>query len=68
MITTAATTAPTLSPADRCDRCGARATVRAVLPGGGDLLFCGHHGREHADRLREVAVEIHDESDTLTDA
>ncbi|HEX3707440.1 MAG TPA: hypothetical protein VHV76_12495 [Mycobacteriales bacterium] len=62
------TAAPPLSPADRCDRCGARAIVRAVLPGGGDLLFCGHHGREHADRLRQVAVEIHDDEGALTDA
>jgi hypothetical protein len=65
-MTTTATAAPTLSPADRCDRCGARAIVRAVLPGGGDLLFCGHHGREHAERLRKVAVEIHDDEGVLT--
>jgi hypothetical protein len=42
--------------------------VRAVLPGGGDLLFCGHHGREHADRLRKVAVEIHDDEGVLSDS
>jgi hypothetical protein len=42
--------------------------VRAVLPGGGDLLFCGHHGREHAARLREVAVEIQDEEGVLAEA
>jgi hypothetical protein len=59
------TAVPTLSPADRCDRCGARAQVRAVLPGGGDLLFCAHHGREHAAKLREVAVEIRDETGAL---
>jgi hypothetical protein len=41
--------------------------VRAVLPGGGDLYFCAHHGREHAARLREVAVEIHDETGLLSD-
>ena len=57
--------APTLSPADRCDRCGARAAVRAVMPGGGDLYFCAHHGREYAQRLREVAVEVHDETGAL---
>jgi hypothetical protein len=51
------TAAPPLSPADRCDRCGARALIRAILPGGGDL-YCAHHGREHAERLREVALEI----------
>lgn len=64
-VMTTTTAAPPLSPADRCDRCGARASIRAVLPGGGDLLFCAHHGREHAARLRAVAVEIHDEANTL---
>ncbi|WP_037075116.1 DUF7455 domain-containing protein [Pseudonocardia spinosispora] len=47
-----------LSPAERCDRCGARAMVRAVLPNGGDLLFCGHHARAHENRLRELAVAL----------
>jgi len=60
--------APPLSPADRCDRCGARALVRAVMPGGGDLYFCAHHGREHAARLRQVAIEIHDTTGALLDA
>jgi hypothetical protein len=32
--------------------------VRAVLAGGGDLLFCGHHARAHEDRLRELAVAL----------
>ncbi len=64
-VMTTTTAAPPLSPADRCDRCGARAIVRAVLPGGGDLLFCAHHGREHATRIREVAVEIHDTENVL---
>ncbi len=50
----------TLTAADRCDRCGAAAVVRAVLPTGGDLLFCGHHAREHSDRLEELAAVIHD--------
>ncbi|HVA60486.1 MAG TPA: hypothetical protein VNG13_08105 [Mycobacteriales bacterium] len=57
-----------LSPADRCDRCGARAYVRAVLPGGGELLFCAHHGRRFADRLREVALTLQDETGALTEA
>jgi hypothetical protein len=62
------TAAPPISPADGCDRCGARAMVRAVLPGGGELYFCAHHGREHAARLREVAIEVHDESGALSGA
>ena len=55
-----------LTAADRCDRCGAQAYVRVSLTSGGELLFCAHHGREHAPRLREVAAEIHDESDRLS--
>ncbi len=58
--------APSLTAADRCDRCGAQAYVRASLHGGGELLFCAHHGREHLPNLREHA-DIHDESDRLTE-
>jgi hypothetical protein len=55
---------PVLTATDRCDRCGAQAYVRFVLPGG-ELLFCRHHARAHGDKLGEVAVEIHDDSDKL---
>jgi hypothetical protein len=37
------------------------------MPGGGDLFFCAHHGREHAARLREVALEIRDDTGALVD-
>ena len=57
--------APSLSAADRCDRCGAQAFVRARLHGGGELLFCAHHGRKHAPAL-EGPADNHDESDRLT--
>jgi len=63
---TTTTAAPPVSPAERCDRCGARAAVRAVLPGGADLLFCAHHGRQHADRLKAIAVEIRDDEGVLS--
>jgi ribosomal protein L37E len=56
-----------LTAGDRCDRCGAQAYVVAVLNQGADLLFCGHHARQYEDKLREVAVAIHDESDRLVD-
>jgi len=57
---------PTLTPpgttaipaGERCDRCGAAAKVRAVLPGGGDLVFCGHHAHHYAEELAKVAVSI----------
>jgi len=54
-----------LTAADRCDRCGAQAYVRAALDSGFDLLFCAHHFHENEARLREVAVRIQDESDRL---
>ncbi|TNC27649.1 DUF7455 domain-containing protein [Amycolatopsis alkalitolerans] len=49
---------PELTAADRCDRCGAAAQVRAVLASGGELLFCGHHAREYKSKLKEMAAEI----------
>ena len=63
---TAAIAPASLTAADRCDRCGARAYVRVVLPGGGELLFCAHHGRAHEAALRAHEAEIHDESHALT--
>ena len=54
-----------LGATDLCDRCGAQAYVRVVLPGSGELLFCAHHKRQHADALAKIAVEIQDETDRL---
>ncbi len=53
-----------LTAADRCDRCGAQAYVRVVLPSG-ELLFCAHHAREHADKYASVATHVQDETDRL---
>ena len=53
-----------LTAADRCDRCGAQAYMKARLHAGGVLFFCAHHGREHLPKLRDLA-EIHDESSKL---
>jgi 4-hydroxyphenylpyruvate dioxygenase-like putative hemolysin len=62
--------APTkpLNPADRCDRCGAQAYVRVVLPSSRELLFCAHHNRQHGPALAKVAVEIQDETERLSRA
>jgi len=57
--------APTLTAADRCDRCGAQAYVRVCLISGGELLFCAHHGREHLPKLQHLAIEIQDETERL---
>lgn len=55
---TGTVTTSTLTAADRCDRCGAAARVRAVLSSGGELLFCRHHGNEHEARLRALDASI----------
>jgi hypothetical protein len=55
-----------LSALDLCDRCGAQAYVRVVLPGGSELLFCAHHGRQHGEALARIATEIQDETDRLS--
>ncbi|NDK89419.1 hypothetical protein GYA93_07455 [Gordonia desulfuricans] len=62
-----ATTTPISMPltaSDRCDRCGAAAKVRAVLPKGGELLFCRHHFNEHEARLVEMSAIVLDDSAT----
>ncbi len=51
-------TSPPLTAADRCDRCGAGARVRALLVSGGELLFCQHHANEHADRLQSMNATV----------
>ena len=57
-----------LNALDRCDRCGAQAYVRAVLLNGGELMFCAHHGKEYAEKLKTVAANIIDESEKLVEA
>jgi hypothetical protein len=57
---------PTLTPHDitapsageRCDRCSAEAKVRAVLPGGGDLVFCQHHANRYRAQLEKVEASF----------
>jgi hypothetical protein len=57
-----------LNALDRCDRCGAQAYVRAVLLNGGELMFCAHHGKEYAEKLKPIAAKIHDESEKLIES
>lgn len=49
---------------DRCDVCGARAWVRAVL-GDSELLFCAHHAKKHLDALENVATFLQDDRNLL---
>ena len=51
-----------LTAVDRCDRCGAQAYVRVLLPSRLELLFCAHHNRQYASVLANIAVEIQDET------
>jgi hypothetical protein len=62
--------APTkpLTALDLCDRCGAQAYVRVLLPNSGELLFCAHHSREHLPALKRVAIDIQDETQRLSKA
>jgi hypothetical protein len=56
-----------LNAMDLCDRCGAQAYVRVVLPGSGELFFCAHHSRQHAEALAKIAAEIQDETQRLSE-
>jgi hypothetical protein len=35
------------------------------MASGFDLLFCSHHSKEHADKLKQVALKIYDESQRI---
>lgn len=64
---TIAMNAPRLTAADRCDSCGAQAYVHVWLaPDGAELFFCAHHAHQYEDRLRNVAIAIHDETCLLS--
>ena len=65
MSTALAPNTEALTAADRCDRCGAQAYVRANLVNGGVLLFCGHHATEHRPALEAAGAVFHDERERL---
>jgi len=62
-MTGTTTAPPALTATDRCDRCGAAAAVRVILLSGGELLFCGHHSREHLPKLAELSAVVQDTRD-----
>ena len=66
MTTAVAPHSAALSAADRCDRCGAQAYLRVELQSGGELLFCAHHAREHGEKLKQIAVNVQDETHKLS--
>ncbi|SIR86637.1 DUF7455 domain-containing protein [Williamsia sterculiae] len=64
-VTTTPPISTPLTAADRCDRCGAAARVRADLPAGGLLLFCRHHFTEHEARLVDLGATVSMPSEEL---
>lgn len=54
-----------LTALDRCDSCGARAWVRALMSADSELLFCAHHGAKHIDALRDVSIYLQDDRTLL---
>ena len=56
-----------LNALDRCDRCGAQAYVRAVMPNGFELLFCGHHAKNYQEGIASKAILIQDENDRINE-
>jgi hypothetical protein len=65
-VTTAVAPSAPLTAEDRCDRCGAQAYLRVELASGGELLFCAHHAREHGEKLKQLAVNVQDETHKLS--
>lgn len=55
-----------LNVSDRCDRCGAQAFVLAINEDH-DLMFCNHHGKEHAEALKDQGFILMDESYKLNE-
>lgn len=58
-----------LTHKDRCDRCGARAYVHAIIDSNQcDLYFCGHHWREASAKITPYCMYINDERRALDEA
>ena len=66
LLMNATITRTPLTVSDRCDRCGAQAFVRVYLGEGNALQFCAHHFHEHEGKLRDIALDIQDESSELS--
>jgi len=58
---------PALTAFDRCDApdCTAQAYVRALLPSGRSLAFCGHHGHALLPALAGHRAHIRDDTHLL---
>jgi hypothetical protein len=56
-----------LTAKERCDRCGAQAYSKVVMPNGSSLLFCAHHLHENLPKLMDTAAAIDDYTDAIDD-
>ena len=52
-----------LNGGDRCDACGAQASVLVIMQGERQLLFCGHHWRRHRVAIQPLVIDVVDETD-----
>ena len=55
-------------PAEQPGQAQAAAARYQFMSAGGDLLFCGHHFREHEARLRPLALDVVDETARINEA
>lgn len=53
-----------LVPSNRCDACGARAYLHAIV-NGTELSYCGHHAAVYLAKLGAVASTIVDMRHTI---
>jgi hypothetical protein len=53
---------PMFNALDRCDRCGAQAKLRAIMPSSLVLLFCNHHGNKYKYGLEAEGAIIESEA------
>jgi len=61
---------PALNHSHRCDRCGSRAYVLAIIVWGsndGELYFCAHHWHQHEEAIRPMLAALLDERSQLTE-
>ena len=49
---------------DRCDACGAQAYIGATV-NGTELIYCAHHGKKYAAKLKTMASTWYDETHLL---
>ena len=57
-----------LTPADRCDRCGAQAFVVTTMETGQELLWCGHHFATNREGLEAKRARVTIDSRDTIDA